>query len=263
MTIQETSIDKLIQYSILVAGEQDEFFDRQLGPIHLIKYVYLADIAYSRRNAGATHTNAPWKFYHFGPWATEVNDRINPSLTSINANRKDIPSNYDDNFTRWSLSDEYLLEKIEREIPVEITSYLKWCINTFKQDTPSLLDYVYKTEPMLNAAPNEFLNFKIVVSQQSVSSAEKPQLRMDSLSNRKKKLFKERMHELRKERANKKHQIRELVNPIAESTIDEIYWDGLRWLDELAGQPFEEKNIKVKFSPDVWHSTNRKGGDVS
>ena len=44
MPVAPSRVDLLLQYALLVAGEQDEFLDRQLGPIHLIKYVYLADL---------------------------------------------------------------------------------------------------------------------------------------------------------------------------------------------------------------------------
>ena len=40
-------VDKIIQYSLLIAGDEDDFSDRQLGPIHLIKYVYLADLDFA------------------------------------------------------------------------------------------------------------------------------------------------------------------------------------------------------------------------
>ena len=37
--------------------------------IHLIKCVYLADLAYDKEHNGQTYTGIPWRFYHFGPWA--------------------------------------------------------------------------------------------------------------------------------------------------------------------------------------------------
>ena len=41
--MKSSKIDLLIQYAILIAGQEDEYLDRQLGPIHLIKYVYLEE----------------------------------------------------------------------------------------------------------------------------------------------------------------------------------------------------------------------------
>ena len=36
-------VDLLIQFALAVAAEEDALAERELGPIHLIKYVYLAD----------------------------------------------------------------------------------------------------------------------------------------------------------------------------------------------------------------------------
>ena len=48
-------VDKIIQYALAVAANED-FCNRDLGPIHLVKYVYLADLAYAERNKGETFT---------------------------------------------------------------------------------------------------------------------------------------------------------------------------------------------------------------
>ena len=86
--MKSSKIDLLIQYAILIAGQEDEYFDRQLGPIHLIKYVYLADLAYAECNCGETFTGIAWQFYKFGPWSQAANERIDPALAAIGANKK-------------------------------------------------------------------------------------------------------------------------------------------------------------------------------
>jgi hypothetical protein len=53
--MKSNKIDLLIQYTLLVAGQEDEYLDRQLGPIHLIKYVYLADLVYAERKCYGAH----------------------------------------------------------------------------------------------------------------------------------------------------------------------------------------------------------------
>lgn len=49
MSFDAAKVDQIIQYSLLCAGEEDNFFDRRFSPIHMIKYVYLADLAYAER----------------------------------------------------------------------------------------------------------------------------------------------------------------------------------------------------------------------
>ncbi len=38
-----TKIHQIMQYALLIAGQSEDPYDRQLGSIHLVKYVYLAD----------------------------------------------------------------------------------------------------------------------------------------------------------------------------------------------------------------------------
>ncbi len=81
--IEISKIDKLIQYIVLVAGQKDEAFDRELGPIHLIKYLYLSDLAYAASHEGRTYTGLPWRFHHHGPYCQEAFQRLEPALRSM------------------------------------------------------------------------------------------------------------------------------------------------------------------------------------
>lgn len=90
----------MIQYALLVAGCEDDVFDRELGPIHLIKYVYLADLAHAERNDGQTFSGVRWQFFHYGPWTQEVYVRIQPALRAIDAEEKIITSERLDNDLR-------------------------------------------------------------------------------------------------------------------------------------------------------------------
>ncbi len=83
-------IDCLLQYTLLTAGQED-WGGRELGMIHLIKYLYLADLAYSERHNGETYTGLNWKFYHFGPWVEELYQKIEPALLAIGAEKKIYP----------------------------------------------------------------------------------------------------------------------------------------------------------------------------
>ena len=154
-------IDLILQYVLLTAGEEDDFEDRDLGPIHLLKYVYLADLAYAQRHNGDSYTGIDWQFYKFGPWSSIVHNRIDTALACIHANKKIFDNNYgnDDDWTRWSLRDEGLLSQIGKKLPLVITSRIRSDVHKYGKDTPSLLDRVYKTKPMLMARPMEYLTW--------------------------------------------------------------------------------------------------------
>lgn len=257
------NIELIIQYSLLVAGEEDALFERQLGPIHLIKYVYLADLYYAKRNRGETFTNVNWQFYKFGPWSQSVNEAIEPALRAISANKKSFESNYgEDDWIRWSLTNESLLRDKERLIPACITTYLKLDIHRHGKDTPSLLDFVYRTPPMLFAAPNEFLDFSLAIPVEKNKTKEPPKLRLNNLSNKKKKKFLQEMKSIREKHKANKVKKPELVNPINQARFDDIYEGGVAWLDGLSGNKFKEKKITVKFDDDVWKSKSRNSDEL-
>jgi hypothetical protein len=70
-------------------------------------------------------------------------------------------------------------------------------IRKFGKDTPSLLEHVYRTPPMLNAAPLEYLDFSVVVGQSPPSATAATPLRMEALSATKKTQFSEGIRALR------------------------------------------------------------------
>jgi hypothetical protein len=265
MAYDPSRVDLLLQYSLLVAGEEDEYVDRQLGPIHLIKYVYLADLAFARRNDGQTFTGINWQFYKFGPWSQTVNERIEPALHAIAAEKKSYPSDFEDkdDWIRWYLRDERLLQEKDRQLPAGITAQLRRDIHNFGKNTPSLLDHVYRTKPMLVAAPNDYLDFSLAVESVPTAQPESRQLRMDSMSAKKKKHFKERMSALREVKKKSNRKELKLVNPVKNPRYDKVYEEGTAWLDDLAGQQLTSGEKVVEFSEEVWKSSTRKGEDVS
>lgn len=265
MPFDLSRVDLLLQYALLVAGEEDEYIDRQLGPIHLIKYVYLADLTYAQHNQGKTFTGIDWQFFKFGPWSLTVNERIEPALVPIGADRKTFSSNYvdKDDWTRWSLRDKRLLEEKQQKLPVSITTYLRRDIHKFGKDTAELLGHVYRTKPMLSAAPNEYLDFSLVAEDVSSAESEPQQLRSGALSEKKKKKLKERMRALQEKHKSRGAKEHRLVKPVKNPRYDKIYEDGIAWLDDLAGQQLTTGEIVAEFSDEVWKSSTRKDGDVS
>ena len=191
-----SKIDKIIQYSLLIAGDEDDSFDRQLGPIHLIKYVYLADLYYAASHNGETFTGVKWQFYKFGPWSQEVNNRIEPALLCIHAEKKTFPSDYEDKdeWVRWTATDDSFRKELERELPFTIKSTLRRDVHQFGKATPELLSYVYSTKPMLSAAPREFLDFSTITSPKDLSHE---QSNGEPLSFKKQKTLKANLRNLR------------------------------------------------------------------
>ena len=76
---------------------------------------------------------------------------------------------------------------------------------------------------------------------------------------KKKKLLAERKGALRTFKKRKP----KLIYPVANPRYDEIYDEGVKWLDSLAGPEFSEGTITVHFSEEVWDSVTRKDDDLS
>jgi hypothetical protein len=250
-------VDRLIQFSLLAAGRSEEFLDRELGAIHLLKYVYLADLAYAARHAGQTYTGAPWRFHHFGPWANEIHARIEPALMRIGAVERNIESRFADDSRRWRATDDEEFEALEHKLPPEVASTLRRRVREFGHDTTGLLHFVYKTPPMLRAAPGESLVFEST-PHVTVPSSTAPPLSV--------KAQKRRAERLRAGRELVRARLattptKGLVEAAPAPRYDEVFAQGIAWLDTLAGDAVPTVEGEVEFSPDIWKSPGRGDPD--
>jgi len=257
-------IDNLLRYILAVAGQED-LGNRELGPIHLVKYVYLADLAHSQKHEGSTYTNVPWVFHNFGPWSIEVYKRIEPIVRGVDATERKISSpKYEDDFFRWELIDDELFEELDRQLPFEITLAIKKAIHEFGDDTSALLHYVYVTYPMLKAAPGEYLSFKprLETKENHIKTnniMDTPLPKKDQkLSKAARKRLKEKIEAMLSEKLTKKKKPSVYSPP----RYDQVFFEGQKWLDELAGKPIESQEGQLSFTRDVWKSPSRTESDV-
>jgi hypothetical protein len=44
---------------------------------------------------------------------------------------------------------------------------------------------------------------------------------------------------------------------------DDVFFEGVKWLDSLAGDPVQEQEGEISFSEDIWKSPARMVPDVS
>lgn len=252
-------VDLLLQYTLLRAGEEDSFIERDLGPIHLLKYVYLADLAYAKAHGGETFTTASWIFYHFGPWSVDVHQRIEPALRGIQAQRRDFASDYEDqqNWVRWSRTDDRLLSERQKIVPFEIRTYLDRCIHEFKKDTPSLLDHVYRTAPMLAATPGARLDFSLEPPFVRKQRSDPPEA---SRTPRRLKKLREAAKAMRLKHLEQSQRKDRFVPKSLPH--DAVYEAGVAWLDALSGEAFQENQLTAEFSEEVWDSSARKSDGI-
>lgn len=249
-------VDLVLEFALLAAGRADDYLDRFLGPIHLIKYVYLADLAHAERH-GETFTGARWRFFHFGPWDAAVHDRIGPVTRALDVQERIFSSKYADDRTMWSARDEVAFDDRERKLPPYVALAVKRYVRKFGHDTSGLLHFVYNTAPMLRAAPGEYLDFGSVL-RIAEPKEEVPYVRAEP-SVKQKKRRAERIREGRERlRAKLQQPIRPgLAAPVPPPRYDEVFADGVAWLDGLAGEPLEPVSGELRVSDEVWKSPAR------
>lgn len=261
-TFDPARVDALLQFILGVAACEDDYRDRELGPIHLIKYVYLADLAHAEGHDGETFTGAPWRFYHFGPWSSEVFERIEPALNSVSVHSKRIPSRYADDFVRYSLDRpdaERVRSRFEGSLPMAVQSRIASAVHEFGSDTASLLRAVYLTKPMVNAAPEESLDFATVVREPKVEYVAESKT-MTSRQRRERKAHIEQI------RAEVQKRLSAKVAPARSAApaprYDDVFQNGVEWLDRLAGDGVPEASGELNVASDIWKSDARRKADV-
>lgn len=161
--MDQARITTILEFALAAAAREDNG-QGQLGEIHLLKLVYLADLAYARQHEGQTLTGVPWVFHNFGPWDKALHFFLVAQLAS-GAFRSEQKVSVMGEYTRYSLAEgeaeaiEDRFIELDRALPPEASSTIKWAVHQFGTDTQNLLHYVYGTEPILRAAPEEQLSF--------------------------------------------------------------------------------------------------------
>jgi hypothetical protein len=258
--MDKTRTSQLIKY-IMVLASQEQGWQRNLGPIHILKYIYLADLEHAKRCEGQTFTRARWKFYHYGPWSYEVFEEIEPTLRSIGAERSEFRSKFKDDVVRWSVEyDSSLLDRFGRDLPMQMKSAVRKYVHEFGTDTSGLLHYVYLTDPIRHAAPGDFLDFSVVLQTQRSTTHKE-----SSNAQSTKRVLRDRAGLQAKFRSIlDKKRSRPRGAPSPPPRYDEVYKKGTQWLDSMGELPksIREGNELV-ISEEVWKSSIRQDPDLS
>jgi hypothetical protein len=266
MTLHTDRVDSMVQYALAVAAEADDPRDRELGPIHLLKYLYLADLSFAHGNRGANFSGTRWQFYKFGPWSAPMLDRIHAAVNAAGAQERCFSSKYrEDNF-RWLLSG-FDATGLAEKLPGPVAAAIHGNVTRFHNDTVSLLHFVYQTAPMLAAAPGEMLNLEPDPDSQAQGhefstgrgEASSPQP-LPAVSRTRIKRLKERLATIAAERRVRHRE--EFVIPEPAPVYDEVYSRGVEWLDQLAGTPVSSSRGRLVFDDTIWKAPSRRDSEL-
>ncbi len=247
----------LFQYALASAAQEDDFRNRELGPIHLLKYAYLGDLAYASRNEGTSFSGTRWIFHHFGPWSVEAWKEAPNAVLALGAKERHFSSRYQEDNIRWALETAKAPDDIVKGVPLSAAFAIKRAVHEFGTDTSALLHFVYKTKPMLSAAPGEVLDFRTTVTpEDEIGTEDLPALAHLSKTKIKK------LRELVKERiATKKNKRFVAADP--PPRYDHVFAQGQDWLDSLEGDPVGPLEGILEVGDLVWKSKARGEDDFT
>jgi hypothetical protein len=260
-------IDALMTYILATAGESEEYRERELGRLHIIKYIYLADLWYAEKHAGQTWTGIDWEFYRFGPWSTALDTHMQGALDATGAERRSYPSAYsEEDYDRWCLRDGEARDRAERAIGIEITGMVTSLVRQYANYTGDLLDFVYRTPPMLRAAPRERLDFTpsgwtfkggtpFTAKEKSVSLTAKQEKKMKAWEATMRDKIAAKLASMRASKASS------VSSP--EPRYDEVFFTAIEAMDGSELPALPSTQVTAKFSPDVWKSKARHDPDLS
>ena len=255
-------IDQLFHYALACAARADDFRQRDLGPIHLLKYAYLADVAYAERHDGATYTGIDWKFYHFGPWSGDAYARITPSLERIGAVERVVSSSFRDDYIRYRLSEaqaDQLVGTLDQTLPLDVSGVLARAVHEHGSDTADLLRHVYLTPPMLAARPNESLDFTTASEPREPAAAVPPVRRTRAEKRRRAAKFASARTTIQRLAAERRST---RVAPDPTPRYDDVFFEGLQQLDREAGVPLRPSSGTLSFDESLWASSQRRDPDI-
>ena len=257
-------IDQLFQYALARAACADDFRERELGPIHVLKYAYLADLAYAKRNDGATYTGTDWRFHHFGPWSSDAYSRIVPALVEqAGATARSIPSSYRDDYVRYRFSTEQADQveaAIAPKLPSSVSGALARAVHEHGADTADLLRHVYLTPPMLAARPSEILDFTSAIELGEPPAESVPRVQRTKAEKRRRAATFEAGRTKIQQLIAKRRSTRAVPDP--PPRYDDVFFAGLEEFDREAGGPPRASSGTLSFDDSVWLSSQRRDPEI-
>ncbi|ADH86838.1 hypothetical protein [Desulfurivibrio alkaliphilus] len=261
--MNKARVQELIKFILAEAWQDEDYKNRELGPIQLIKYIYLADLYYAAKNEGRCFTDIDWQFYKLGPWNLELHKELPNAAKAIGANLRIFESRYTDEGKNWSLPDDHPdYKSASKPIPPYILFRLRADIRKYGAATYDLLHYVYLTPPMTNAAPGQLLDFNYAYFAEQCSPRQSPSTPRTALTAREKKKKKDRLEKIKTIMAAMREEKRKSrIKPVP-PRYDEVFYNGVAELDALAGEEIPNSEGTLSISKEIWKSNWRKDADL-
>ncbi|MGB9300662.1 MAG: type II toxin-antitoxin system antitoxin SocA domain-containing protein, partial [Anaerolineae bacterium] len=224
-----TDAERLLPY--VIQGIQDQ--EGTPTRTRVLKVIYLIDVEHYRRH-GRTLTGWQWVFHYFGPYAFEY-QKLLDSLSIPLIEEQQGLTHDGRQFYRYSVVVDQELGDIvtygERVVIDDIIS--RWAL----EDLNLLLNHVYfRTEPMIDAAPGEPLDFRKI-------RREGPTLHLHAsdilIEAQHREQFRQRLVESRLQRHARTERMASML-PKQSPEADRLYRDAMESRDSEESQPIPD-----------------------
>ena len=249
-------LNAVYQYAAAVAALAES--PQRLGPIHLLKYAYLADLAHAARQAGNPYCGVKWRFHHFGPWSREAFDAIGPALHGVAAREERCTSRYESDFIRYRLdrhAAEAAARRGDQNLPPAVSHAITRAVREHGSDTADLLRHVYLTPPMLAARPGDRLDFSTAPPAPVTPTLLPPARPSVKEKRRRKAVIDSARAEMRRRLARNRSK---RAAPQPAPRYDAVFHEGTAQLDRMAGDPLTPVTGEITFDDSVWHASQRR-----
>ena len=214
--------DRLLHNLIAHTVSQLADMDTGFGKTKLVKLLYLIDVENYRRRR-RTLSGLEWRFYHYGPYAFEIDEALEELSLDI---PQEIVTTRHGHYA--------IAFRPTRELRPTLSDYVKLpelrLVNRTIQewgetDFNSLLNYVYfHTEPMKDAKRGDLLDFSTVQRRRAIQSADRvPQLSKARLGE-----YRTRFKEAKAKR------VQQTLDP--PPRFDRVYREGVARMNREEGQ---------------------------
>ena len=145
-----------------------------------------------------------------------------------------------------------------RNLVAEKTDLLRF------RETPELLDFVYRTRPMVNAAPGEYLDFSIITSEAVSEDRVQSGIPSSELTVRQKKKRKTALSDLKKRiNASLDEKQKRQMASAAPPRYDDVFFNGIKVLNSSSEEPLDPGEYKAIISENMWKSKARYDPELS
>lgn len=258
-------ITQIIQFALAKARRED-FGYGELGVIHLLKLLYLADLAHAQAHAGETYTGIPWMFFNFGPWDKSAWEHAVAVLDSPGIEAKvHVTGAFERRTFRFreeSEADEIFF-RLDDLLPREISREVGAAVHEFGADTKRLLHYVYSTAPMRATVPGDSIDFTGLPTPGAPALPQPVTAPASKTQQKKAEDFRARLRETIAAKAAARQAARVIPWPVLNEKEAAALEELTLILSEDEDQGPTSLHGEMVFTPDFWRSNFRREHGLS